>query len=183
MTDTKEPTHLEVTVIDEPEVQLPIKLDDKAMAKLRKQRRKDALAEAREFEYVGAKIIKIKNKVLAKIGSEIEKHGVKKIGHGWLASAGQHTSEVLAACDKYMAELLANNPNTDPETILSILNLKKDLISQQIQLGDSHIKADRQASEAPKSNSLQIPFPAGQSMTISTGTTAPAQIELKNAKA
>lgn len=182
MSNTAESTTLSVTVVSDPEQQLPIKLDSKALAKIRKNKQKEALADARAFQLLGSKIIKIKNTALAKIGEQVEKHGVKKIGHGKLASASQNADQALAECDKYIAELLANNPNVDPKVFIQLMQVKLEFNRQVMELGEAHMAADRQASSAIQGNSLQIPFPAGQSLTISTPPAPAPPIEPKQVK-
>lgn len=155
---------LPVSIIDDPEEEIAIKLDAATLARHRKAER---LAEAQVMSEVGAKVLKIKTQVLAKIGKEIETLGVKDMGYGYLASANDNAGSSLVRCDELIAEMLATNPSTDPEIIVEMLRLKLQFNAQIIEVGSSHLRASREAAGGTGGNNLQIPFPASQSMTVS----------------
>ncbi len=169
-----------ISVVSEPEQlpeQVPIKLDEKALKKLRKTKNAERLAEAQAMQLVGAKILKIKTKVYAQIGAQIEKLGVKHLGYGYLSSANDNADNALAECDKLISELTTNNPGIDPEVIVSLMQLKLGFNRQIIEVGESHIRADRMAATMPPGNNLMMPFPPGQSVMVSVGPSAQKAIE------
>lgn len=159
---------------------VPIKLDEKAIKKLKKAKQAERVAEAHAMQLVGAKILKIKTSVYAKIGAQIEKLGVKHLGYGYLASANDNADNALAECDKLIAEFTSNNPGTDPDVIVALMQLKLGFNRQIIEVGDSHIRADRMAVPATTGNNLMMPFPPGQSVTVSVNP--PAQKAIENGK-
>lgn len=164
---------LPVTVIHDDVEEVPIKLD---AATLARHRRAERLAEAEIMQRVGAKVLKVKTQVLGKIGKEIEKLGVKDMGYGYLASANDNAGTALVRCDEFIADLMAKTPEIDPEVIVEIMRLKLQFNAQIIEVGESHLKASREAGSGTGGNSLQIPFPAGQSMTVSVAPTKGAPI-------
>lgn len=146
------------------EEDVPITLDAAALAKYRKDER---LAAALAMEEIGSKVLKINTRVLAKIGSEIEKLGVKCLGYGYLASGYDNAGQALAKCDEMISDMLAKSPPTPPEVIVEIMRLKKEFNAQIIAVGESHLKASREAVSGTQNNNLSIPFPVGQSMVVS----------------
>lgn len=177
MPNETEPTHLPVTTLPEPSHPVPIKLDKAALGKLRKRRQDEQLAEAKAFQLVGSKILRINNKVLGKIGKEIEQMGVKRVAHGRIASAAENAGMSLVKCDQLIAEMQANNPALDPNVIVAMMRLQLDFNKQIIETGEAHLVADKQVTTSPAGNNLSIPFPVGQPMFVSVNPIPQKAIE------
>lgn len=150
---------------------------------LKQARAAQRLEEAQGLQLVGAKVLKIRISVLAKAGEQIAKLGVKHLGYGYLASANDNADNALAECDKLIAGLLANGGGVDPDVIVSLMQLKLGFNKQIIEVGENHLRADRNIGVAPTGNNLMMPFPAGQSVTVSVNPSAIGQIENGNPKA
>lgn len=175
---------ISVLVKDDPATVAPaLTPDDSGEKALRQAKAAARLEEAKGLQLMGAKVLKIRISVLAKIGEQIAKLGVKHLGYGYLASANENADNALAECDKFIAGFIANSKGVDPDVIVTLMQLKRDFNKQIIEVGENHIRADRNIGVAPTGNNLMMPFPAGQSVTVSVNPSAIGQIENGNPKA
>lgn len=159
MSETLELIPAEPTAPEE----VQIKLDANALVKYRRDER---LAEAQAMEEIGSRVLKIKTRVLAKIGADIERLGVKSRGYGGLASGDDNAGTALVGCDELIAEYRAKKPTPDFEVILELMRLKLQFNAQIIAVAESYLKASREAAGGTQTNNLTLPFPPGQAMTV-----------------
>lgn len=165
--ETTPPIPLPVATRPEPPQPVLIKLDARAKAKLRKRKLEEQLAEAQAFQRVGSKIIRIKERSLAKIGKEMEEMGIKRVEHGRIAYVADNASKLLVECDHKLEEMQANNPALEPEVIVTMMRLQLEFNQQILETAEAHLRAEKQITVAPSANNLSIPFPVGQPMLVS----------------
>lgn len=168
---------LDVQVVAESDASVPVKVDAAALRKQRKKKMSEQLEDLHALGAMGTKILKIKNKMLSAIGKDIERLGVKSLGYGKIASAGENAENAFVECDRLIAEMRANNPSMDPEIVVALMQLQLGFNKQIIEIGESYLKTERQVSTQPQGNTFSFPFPAGQSTVVAIGPAAPKAVE------
>jgi len=131
-----------------------------------KLRLQDRLAEAKMYEKLGSKVLRIGVKGAHAIGDRASGMGIKVLGHGRIVISGENAQQAIDECDNMIAELKSAEPPIDTDRIITLMELKLSFNAQLMATGKAHIDADKQAVMAPQDNRPGIPFPPGGSMTI-----------------
>jgi hypothetical protein len=145
--------------------------------KRRKERLAEQMAEARVFEQFGTKILKVRMKTLAAIGSDVERLGVKQIGHGKIALAGENAHIHIERLGDLVHELQSRTPPVDPSVIVDAMALVRAFNEQLMESGKAHINADKQPAVSNTSNTLSVPFPAGTPLMIGVAPQKPVTVD------
>lgn len=174
MSELPEATALPVEFQDDDPGEVPI--DMVALQKKKvdsKAKIAERAVEAQLYQEVGAKVIRIKAKTLAMLGAYADKFGVKKVGHGRLLVCGDNSEVTMEEIDQSIKTLTAANAVANADRIIALLQLKRDMNRQLIDIAEHHIKGDRQIAPAPNGASLQVPFPTGDKMTLVISNNGP----------
>ncbi len=149
------------------EVEIPVQLDAVAVRRKRhRQRMAERASNARAFEQVGMRVMKIRVKSLSAVGVDIEKHGIKHYGHGVIAHSGEQAQILIDELGDIVQELRARTPAVDPQIIIDAIALQRQLNEQLMESGKSHINATKQVESDNKGPQLTVPFPAGTPLMI-----------------
>lgn len=170
-------SNIEIATQPEDEQMIPIKMSDLDKKKLNKKKLLAQLTEAKALKTVGHKILRVRNKVWASVGEDMGKLGMKNIGRGHFAAASSNADLAIAECDKWIETLMTSSPPADPEVILGVMQLRKDLIDTQIELGEAHIKSATSIGSGNGATTLNIPYPIGGSVAVAVTPPKPVQIE------
>lgn len=172
---------LPVTYEPGPPAEVAIKLDETAIRRAKaKARHQAALAEARMFEQIGSKVLKIKTRTLSMLGDNVEVLGIKKIGHGKILIAGENAETAIAKLDELVEELQHKDPPCEPSVIRDYMQLRLSYNRQLMESGQAHIEADKQPSGKGDGANITIPFPAGTPMMVAVGTHSKAIDSIEN---
>lgn len=165
---------LAVTHQEETSVAIPVTPDPKALAKARQAER---MAQARAYEQLGQKLLRLKTRKLGEVGHYIvERLGVKKVGHGTIAAASDKADEYMTECADIVQELRAKDPPCDPEVIVAMMQLIRDFTRLMLDSGKEHIAADRQPSIPTEGDKISVPFPPGTPLMIGVKPQAPREV-------
>lgn len=133
---------------------------------------KDALIEAKAFEQFGGKVIKIKMKSIAAIGSDLDKLGAKKIGHGRIVVSAEDAASAIAICDERIAAYSEADPPVDPQIIVALLEVRLGYTRLMLDSGKAHIDAEKQLAAVNRTTSnIAMSFPQGQPMVVAVKAT------------
>lgn len=144
-----------------------VTLDLVAQARKRaKDRLAERMAEARELEKFGNKIMKVKLQALTNIGADVVKMGVKNIGHGKIALAGDMAHVAVEHLVDLVHDLQTRDKPPDPEVIVAAMREMRAFNQQLMESGKAHIEADKQPVEGNKGTNITFPFPAGTPMVV-----------------
>ena len=116
-------------------------------------------------------------KTLAAIGSDVEKLGVKQIGHGKIALAGENAHIHIERLGDLVHELQSRTPPVDPSVIVDAMALVRAFNEQLMESGKAHINADKQPVVSNTSNTLSVPFPAGTPLMIGVAPQKPVTVD------
>jgi len=163
MSDKKE---LPVEIIEQPETEVPI--DKKALIKAQKLAEEKEIAKIRQ--QFNSRTMKVKTRLLAEAGVEIEKWGVKMVGHGRLHCAGDNADKAVTAIQEDIDRLLAENPKTNPLVIAELRATQLRFNKQIIEVGQSHLEAAKEAGSKGGSSDMRIAFPAGQPVVVAVSS-------------
>lgn len=164
--------------MSEEAVEIPIKLDVAAQARKRqRERMAQQMIEARTMEKFGTKVMKVKIRALAAIGADVEKMGVKQIGHGKIALAGDMAQTAVEHLVDLVHDLKARVPACDPDTIIDAMREMRAFNEQLMNSGKAHIDADKQLIGGNTGPHLTVPFPAGTPLVVGIAPTKPMQVE------
>lgn len=158
------PPHQQVNIEFAPMEIVPVKVKLNT-AKLRKRAE---LAEAKMLSNIGAQVVQVKNKALALIGDDLEKLGIKKIGHGKIAVASHNAENLLSQLGAYVEHLMTKT-DADPEKIAALIALQRDFNRQLMDAGEMHIKASSVGDGNGKADHISVPFPAGSKLAVAIG--------------
>lgn len=144
-----------------------VTLDAAAAARKRaKDRLNERMAEARELEKFGNKVMKIKLAALTAIGADVVKMGIKNLGHGKIALSGD-TAHVLV---DYLVDCVRDYRSNDKaptlEAITAALKQVGTFNQQVMDSGKAHIEADKQVVQGNTGTNITFPFPAGTPMVV-----------------
>lgn len=145
--------------------------------KRRLERKSIKAAEAREFQKFGMGVMRANIRELTELGMDIEKHGIKNLGHGKIALAGDNAQGCISDLLDIVHEMRSNNPPAEPKAIIAAMALLKGFNEQLMDSGRSHIAATKQVEQGNLNSTLTIPFPAGTPMVIGVSTQKPLPIE------
>jgi|GEM_PF-6494167 hypothetical protein len=159
MSDKKE---LPVEIIEQPPAE--IEIDKKALIKARKATEEKEIARIRQ--QFNTRTMRVKARLLAEAGIEIEKWGVKMIGHGRLHCAGDNADRAVAAIQEDIDRLLTENPKVNANVIAELRATQLRFNKQIIEVGQSHLEAAKEAGSKGGSNDMRIAFPAGQPVVV-----------------
>lgn len=156
--------------IQPPPAVVPIQKDAKMLAQEKRARTrahlKARLADAKVYETLGGKVLKLSAKTINSVGTEVTALGFKNIGHGKIFIAGDHATTAIGECDAIIADLRAQDPPVDPDRLIGMMQVKLGLIRALMDSGELHIKAGTQAESAPNGKAISIPFPANHNLGI-----------------
>jgi len=159
-------------------VSVPIIPDLATQRRQRRQERKAMrAAEANQFQKFGMGLMKVKIKNLAALGLDIDKLGIKHVGHGKIAVSGDNAQNCIEDLIDIVHELRSRNPPADPAIIIEAMALLKGFNEQVMESGKSHINATKQVEQGNTGSTLTIPFPAGAPMVIGLSSQKPLQVE------
>ena len=134
------------------------------------------LADAKMLAKLGAQVIRVKNKHLCLLGEEIEKLGIRRIGHGKIAIASHNAEEIVGELGAYVKHLIEAT-DTDPEKVAGILAIHRDFNRQLMDAGEMHIKASASVESNNTASTSLPPFPAGSLIQVHVGPKDTKQIE------
>jgi len=137
-------------------------LDKKALKKL------EALETAKVHQQFNLKKMKVKTRLLASVGAEISRLGVKDVGHGWVQVGGENADEYVRNTEDLIQELLQRQPPVDAKVIAHLRELQLHFNKQILETGKIHLEAAKEAS-GTRSNDMRIAFPAGQPVVVAVG--------------
>lgn len=144
-----------------------VTVDLVAAAKKRaKDRILERMAEARELEKFGNKIMKVKLKALNDIGADVVKMGVKNIGHGKIALAGDMAHVAVEHLVDLVHDLRTGEKQCEPEVIVAAMKEMRAFNQQLMDSGKAHIEADKQLVQGNTGTNITFPFPAGTPMVV-----------------
>jgi len=138
-------------------------LDKKALKKA------EALEIAKVHQQFNLKRMKVKTRLLASVGADITRLGVKDVGHGWVQLGGESADDFFRNTEAYIQELLKRDPPVDPEAIAHLRQLQLQANKQILETGKIHLEAAKEAG-GTHSNDMRIAFPAGQPVVVAVGT-------------
>jgi hypothetical protein len=145
------------------------------------QKRALQLAEAKAYASLGVQIVKLKTRTLAKLGAYAIRLGLKEVAHGKFVFGGGKAEDTILEIDGIIKELREAAPPCSPDTIITLLQAKTQLIRLVLESGEMHLRAERTATNDGKTPYLQPAFPSGVSVQVGISnhqpTPAPAQIE------
>lgn len=146
---------------------ITITLDLVAAARKRaKDRLMERMAEARELEKFGNKVMKVKLAALTAIGADVVKMGVKNIGHGKIALAGDMAHVAVEHLVDLVHDLQTREKACEPEVIVAAMKEMRAFNQQLMDSGKAHIEADKQPVQGNTGTSITFPFPAGTPMVV-----------------
>lgn len=137
-----------------------------AARKRAKDRLTERMAEARELEKFGNKVMKVKLAALTAIGADVVKMGVKNIGHGKIALAGDMAHVAVEHLVDVIHELKTRKKPCEPEAIVAAFKEMRQFNQQLMDSGKAHIEADKQPIQGNTGTSITFPFPAGTPMVV-----------------
>lgn len=165
MSDTKLPIEFKPSTTAVVPVSYSMTAKEKAQA--RKRQLSEQLADAKAYEALGAKIVKISANTAKKLGDEMKSLGIQSIGHGRMFLAGEHSLMSIGKCDDIITKLLEADPPVDPDKIVGLMQIKLGFTKLLLDSGEAHIKATKQAEPPPSDgNKLTVPFPSNQKMVV-----------------
>lgn len=144
-----------------------VTLDLVAAARKRaKDRLAERMAEARELEKFGNKVMKVKLAALTAIGADVVKMGVKNIGHGKIALAGDMAHVAVEHLVDLVHDLQTREKACEPEVIVAAMKEMRAFNQQLMDSGKAHIEADKQPVNGNTGTNITFPFPAGTPMVV-----------------
>ena len=162
MEGPKKPELLEVGFPEQPTEEIPI--DKKALVKAAKAAEEKEIARVRQ--QFNVRTMRVKTKLLADAGVEIEKWGVKNQGHGRLYCAGGIADKAIAAIEEEITRLSTSDAPKAAEVIAHLRMVQWRFNKQIIEVGQSHLEAAKEASSRGGSSDMRIAFPAGQPVVV-----------------
>lgn len=123
------------------------KAEDKAIAKLHQQ--------------FNGRVMRVKTRLLANAGVEIEKYGIRRIGHGRVFFGGENADGMFSKIEDDIEKFMAADPPVNPEVIAELRTLQLRANRQIIETGKLHLEAAREAAAAG-TRGLHMTFPVGQ---------------------
>jgi len=156
------------TTFDEgPAQAVAVTLDAMALARKRaRERLLERMAEARELEKFGNKVMKVKLAALTAIGADVVKMGVKNIGHGKIALAGDMAHVAVEHLVDLVQDLRTRENPPEPEVIVAAMKEMRAFNQQLLDSGKAHIEADKQVIQGHTGTTVTFPFPAGTPMVV-----------------
>ncbi len=152
----------------EPSHEVAVLPDKKALAKTARIAEEKEIAKVRQ--QFNSRTMKIKTKLLADAGVEIERWGAKKIGHGRLHCAGDNADRAIAAIQEDI-DRLSKDPNVNPVVLAELRAYQWRFNKQIIEVGQLHLDAAKEAAGKAGSN-MRIAFAAGQPMLVAVSPSA-----------
>lgn len=113
------------------------------------------------MEQLGQKVIKVKTRVLQRVGEHLQRCGVRQVGHGRVVLAGNNAEESFVRCGEYIENLIASGNPLAAETIVELFKIQGTFNSQILASGEAHIKADRLPEHIPSEGHARQAFPPG----------------------
>jgi hypothetical protein len=171
MSDETQPQQPLPVSFDEPAEGPPVEIPiDKSELEEMKAKAKASISkralEAKLYQEVGARVIRIKARTLAGLGDLSTKLGVRKVGHGRLLGAGDNTEMHMAMVIEEIETLRARDPVVNADRIIGLLELLDRMNGRLIEIGQSHLKADTQTDSRPSGTMVIAPYPVGSPMIL-----------------
>lgn len=132
-----------------------LKPDHKALKKAEDK------AIARMHQQFNGRVMRVKTKLLSEAGVQIEKYGIRRIGHGRVFFGGENADGMFSKIDDDIEKFMAADPPVNPEVITELRTLQLRANRQIIETGKLHLEAAKEAAAAGN-RGLQIAFPQGQ---------------------
>jgi len=133
------------------------------IARRRKQLREEA-EEARLFETLGSKVMRVKLRTLKALGDQADSLGLQHIGHGRLVVAAENAERIFTRCGDLAEQIVQGKYPADPSVLLALLELQRDFNKQIIETGEAHLKGIRQPESKPSAGDQYVVFPPGNQM-------------------
>lgn len=168
MSEKKE---LPVGFVEQPPAE--VEIDKKALVKAAKAREEKEIAQIRQ--QFNSRTMKVKTRLLAEAGIEVERWGAKKIGHGRIHCAADNADRAIAAIQEDIDRLLTNDPNFNPLVLAELRAYQWRFNKQIIEVGQLHLDAAKEV-EGRKASDMRIAFPVGQPMVVAV---SPASVNDK----
>lgn len=159
----------------QPPVPLPVGFNEEESSEVAVLPDKKALKKAETLEIAkvhqqfNLKRMKVRTRLLASVGAEISRLGVKDVGHGWVQVGGENADEYVRNTEDLIQELLQRQPPVDAKVIAHLRELQLRFNKQILETGKIHLEAAKEAS-GTRSNDMRIAFPAGQPVVVAVGT-------------
>jgi hypothetical protein len=104
----------------------------------------------------------------------VEKMGVKQIGHGKIALAGDMAHVAVEHLVDLVHDLRTKTPACNPEVIVAAMREMRAFNEQLMESGKAHIEADKQLVGGNTAVNFTAPFPAGTPLVVGI---APARLK------
>lgn len=130
--------------------------------KTQKQKLKEELEDAKLFEALGSKIIKVKTRTYHALGQHAEKLGIKCVGHGRILVAGENAEKAFRACTELIESHATSGKEGSDIRVIQLLELLSVFNKQILESGEAHLRADKQPSNALPTKGVNMAFPRGK---------------------
>src|SRR5574342_224000 len=120
---------------------VPTRKELEKAAKLREQKE---IAQIRQ--QFNSRTMRVKTKLLAEAGIEIERWGVKRIGHGRIHCAADNADRAIAAIQQDIDRLVADNPSVNPMVLAELRAYQWRFNKQIIEVGQLHLEAAKEVA-------------------------------------
>ena len=140
------------------------KLTTKQEAKVK--RLKEELEDAKVFESLGSKVIKIRTRALKAIGANAEELGVRAIGQGRIVVGAENAERAFAKCGELIDKSIEATNVLPTPAALELLRLQREFNQQVIECGEKQIDACRQHDGKPSGQKPVFAFPPGKTAVI-----------------
>ena len=132
------------------------------LSKTKKQKLKQALEEAKLYEALGSKILKVKTRTYHALGQHADKLGLRLVGHGRILVAGENAETAFQNClDLIEAHATSGKEGSDIR-VIQLMELLGMFNKQILESGEAHIRADKQPNTAPTAKGTHMSFPRGK---------------------
>jgi len=145
-------------------VKQEMQVTTKHQAKIKKL--KEDLEDAKIFESLGAKVIKIRSKALKAIGANVEELGVQQIGQGRIVVGAENAERAFAKCGELIEKSIEATSGLPTPTALELLHLQREFNQQIIDCGEKQIDSCRQRDNKPTGQKPVFTFPPGKTAVI-----------------
>lgn len=144
-----------------------VEIDKKALIKAAKAREEKEICQIRQ--QFSSRTMKVKTRLLAEAGIEVERWGAKRIGHGRIHCAADNADRAIAAIQEDIDRLIAADPKVNPMLLAELRQYQWRFNKQIIEVGQLHLDAAKEAGVKTTSD-MRIAFPAGQKMVVAVSS-------------
>lgn len=118
------------------------------------------------MEQLGQKVIKVKTRVLQRLGEHLEHCGARIVGHGRIVLAGNNADDAFVRCGEYIDKLIAASNPLNGDVIVELFKLQGVFNKQILESGEAHLKADRSLEAHNTGGQMKQAFPAGGTLVV-----------------